>query len=424
MDSQSLATTDFLGELVSTLRAALTPVTNPPSASASPMALPAPYSAEAVECGSFLLQISLYWDATPEVCHRAVEGGVPHFSATGRALLWARAIWNSQSTLINSFNAFTAHFREVFGRAAGALSVADQLTRLRQGSTSGDDYTLQFCTLAASSGWNEAALLAAYRQGLDPQIRVMMATYDDTVGLENFMQKAVKISQRLTACQPDETAHSPASPVAYPSVPEPMQVDSYRLSCTEWAWHLASSLCLYCGASGHFIKMCPSHPPRPTVSTLHVEPEISLPYHCWQYNYSPLDISFQCPPSLTRAPRETTSPKPSWNASTSPVGDKPKSSRSKQSRENRLGVGASNTDLFLCPCKWDVVVKKSSPREDLFSGTGGTHRWHHPGMPLALPTLTWSQMGFQRDPKMEWGLFPKLSLQCSCTPYENHLSSS
>ncbi len=41
------------------------------------------------------------------------------------------------------------------------------------------------------------------------QIRAMMVIYDDTVGLESFMQKAVKISQRLTACQLGETAASP-----------------------------------------------------------------------------------------------------------------------------------------------------------------------------------------------------------------------
>ncbi len=152
---------------------------------------------------------------------------------SGRALLWARAIWNSQSTLINSFDAFTAHFREVFGRPTSSLSVADQLIRLRQGSASTDDYTLQFCTLAASSGWNEAALLAVYRQGLNPQIRTMMAIYDDAVGLESFMQRAVRISQCLTACQLGETALSPASPVACPPVPEPMHVDSHRLSRTE-----------------------------------------------------------------------------------------------------------------------------------------------------------------------------------------------
>ncbi len=78
-------------------------------------------------------------------------------------------------------------------------SVADQLICLHQHSTSAHDYTLQFHTLVASSGWNEAALLAAYWQGLDPQIWAMMAIYGDTVGLENFMLKAVKSASSLAS---------------------------------------------------------------------------------------------------------------------------------------------------------------------------------------------------------------------------------
>ncbi len=68
--------------------------------------------------------------------------------------------------------------------------MADQLLRLRQGSSSTQEYTVKFRTLAASSGWNEAALISAFRQGLDSRLRAQMAIYDDTVGLESFMQKA------------------------------------------------------------------------------------------------------------------------------------------------------------------------------------------------------------------------------------------
>ncbi len=78
-------------------------------------------------------------------------------------------------------------------------------------------------------------LLTAYRQGLDLQIRAQMAICEENVGLERLMQKAVKISQRLTAWQPDITAHSPSSTAACPLVPEPMQADSNCLSRTERA---------------------------------------------------------------------------------------------------------------------------------------------------------------------------------------------
>ncbi len=177
-------------------------------------------------------------------------------------MLWVQAIWNSQTTIINSFDAFSSHYNEVFGLSIGSLSIADQLICLRQGDSSASDFTLQFRTLAASCGWNKAVLLTAYRQGLDPQIRAQMAIYDENVGLESFMQKAVKISQRLTTCQPDITDHSPSSPAACPPVPE---VDT----------NLTMGLCFYCGVLGHFIWVCPSHPLRPVVSTLQLEPAIS-----------------------------------------------------------------------------------------------------------------------------------------------------
>ncbi len=137
MESRDPAPTDPFEELVSALRAALSPVLNPPSASASPMALPTTYSGEAVECGGFLLQLSLFIEMQPQ--QFASERSKVAFLISllsGRALLWARAIWNSQSGIINSFDAFTTHFREVFDLCTGSLSIADQLIRLRQGTSS------------------------------------------------------------------------------------------------------------------------------------------------------------------------------------------------------------------------------------------------------------------------------------------------
>ncbi len=163
----------------------------------------------------------------------------------------------------------------MFSSATGALAVSDQLLRLSQGSSTTSDYTLQFRTLAASSGWNEAALLSAYCHGLNPNIRAAMSIYDDTIGLENFMQRANRISQCLSACQPNEAAHQLVSPAASPPVPEPMQVDSTRLTRVKRTRRIAAGLCLYCGSADHFIQNCPVRPPRPVVSTIQLEPEIT-----------------------------------------------------------------------------------------------------------------------------------------------------
>ncbi len=95
------------------------------------------------------------------------------------------------------------------------------------------------------------------------------------MGLESFMQRATCISQSLSACQPDEAAHQPAASTSSPPVPEPMQLDSTRLTRAKHARHLEAGLCLYCAAPGHFINACRVRPTCPTVSTLQLEPEIA-----------------------------------------------------------------------------------------------------------------------------------------------------
>ncbi len=110
---------------------------------------------------------------------------------------------------------------------------------------------------------------------LDSGIRAQMAIYDDSVGLESFMQKATRISQRLSACHTAKAAQPSVSPPPGSPVPEPMQVDSTRLSDQERARRLAAGLCLYCAAADHFIRSCPIRPPRPAVSTLQLDPVIA-----------------------------------------------------------------------------------------------------------------------------------------------------
>ncbi len=183
-------------------------------------------------------------------------------------MFWARAMWDAQSVIINSNEAFSNHFKEVFGVAAGSLSVQDQLLHLRQRDSSLDDYTLEFATLAGTSGWNEIALLSSYRLGLNPCIRALMAIYDDTMGLESFMQRASRISQCLAACDEEEVTPQRASPASGPPVPGPMKLDSARLC-------LAAGLCLYCASLEHLVRTCPVRPPCPAVSTLQFDAEVS-----------------------------------------------------------------------------------------------------------------------------------------------------
>ncbi len=90
------------------------------------------------------------------------------------------------------------------------------------------------------------------------------------------MQKANQISQHLSACHTSEAPHLSVSPATGPPVPEPMQVDSTRLSCEERVCQLAAGLCLYCATTDHYLGTCPIRPPHPAVSTIQSEPVISM----------------------------------------------------------------------------------------------------------------------------------------------------
>lgn len=122
------------------------------------------------------LSVPIHLEAAAEIHHREHKDSFLISLLTGKVLSWAKAICNANSMpTINSYEAFINHFKEVFGSATGMLSVSDQLLRLRQGISSTSDYALHFRTLATTSGWNEAALVSACRQGLDPRIRAQMA---------------------------------------------------------------------------------------------------------------------------------------------------------------------------------------------------------------------------------------------------------
>ncbi len=118
---------------------------------------------------------------------------------TGPALQWAETIWNQAGPATHSFSCFLAHFSEVFGRSSGISSIGEQLYQLKQGAMSIKQYSLKFRTLAAASSWNKPSLITAYRQGFNTKLRLHLAAYDDTHGLERFIQLAIRCP---TACYP------------------------------------------------------------------------------------------------------------------------------------------------------------------------------------------------------------------------------
>ncbi|KAK3572273.1 hypothetical protein QTP86_030271 [Hemibagrus guttatus] len=146
---------------------------------------------------------------------------------------------------------------------------------LRQGSDSVADYAIKFRTLAAQSGWNEAALWAVFCGGLNPALQTELACCEEATSLTQFVATAIRLDNLLRQHQAGAHPHVSARPrvradIPQPreEVPEPMQLGRSRLAEKEHRRRGQMRLCYYCGASGHRIHRCPERPSSAQVALI------------------------------------------------------------------------------------------------------------------------------------------------------------
>ncbi|KAK3545249.1 hypothetical protein QTP70_002372 [Hemibagrus guttatus] len=290
-EQRSMSAPDPLHELVEALHRALAsmpgstaPTNSSASAAASPsppvitspVAAPALYSGAAEDCNGFLLQCSLALEMQPHSYpddRAKVAFIVSHLG--GKALRWAKPLWTQNHPIMSSLPRFIEHFKEVFGQPEWDSSLGERLCRLKQGSMSVSEYALQFRTLAAASGWNEQALITTYRQGLNPRVRLHLAAYEDSIGLERFIQLSIRFATRMQLCLEEHQGQTATAILARPpetvNDPEPdseaMHLGHSGVSAAERQQErqrrLTQNRCFYCGGSGHFVGECPIRPARP-----------------------------------------------------------------------------------------------------------------------------------------------------------------
>ncbi len=165
---------------------------------------------------------------------------------TGRALQWAESLWNANSPVTRTFNAFTTHFKEVSGQAVSELSVQDRLFRLSQEKFPYLGMGI-FCSILhprVLSVWNKTVFLIAFLRGLNLHICQLMAIYDGTVGLETLISKAIRASQHLTACEEDMPLSPPLSRTTPAPATEPMHIRFNPLTRIDRERIINSGLCI------------------------------------------------------------------------------------------------------------------------------------------------------------------------------------
>ncbi|CAB1339137.1 unnamed protein product [Coregonus sp. 'balchen'] len=151
---------------------------------------------------------------------------------TGKALDWATAIWTANSTELGSETHFHTLFKEVFDHSPSGRPIGDLLIDLQQGRNSAAEYALEFRTMAAGSGWSEAALLTVYRRGLNRELQAELACRGDLQDLNQYSHMSISIDHLIADRRRTLPPRNPKPslsmiPSSCPSLPEPMQAKEY-----------------------------------------------------------------------------------------------------------------------------------------------------------------------------------------------------
>uniref|UniRef100_A0A8K9WM10 Gypsy retrotransposon integrase-like protein 1 n=1 Tax=Oncorhynchus mykiss TaxID=8022 RepID=A0A8K9WM10_ONCMY len=154
----------------------------------------------------------------------------------------------------------------VFDRSVFGEEASRALSSLCQGNRSITDYSIEFRTLAVSSGWNEPALLARLLEGFRAEVKDEILSREVPSSVDSLIELAIRIERRVDLrhrARGKELALSVASLSA--SLPsssagsgaESMQLGGIRISTEERERRITNRLCLYCGSAGHFVTSCP-----------------------------------------------------------------------------------------------------------------------------------------------------------------------
>jgi hypothetical protein len=180
--------------------------------------------------------------------------------------------------ILEDYEKFLAVLEETHGDQNNLDEVESKLLRLRQHGSTMASYIASFRTLDARLRWNEAALVARFKDGLSDEVKASLAPYWNTLKtLRDTQNKATTVYNNLATQHrlrsrnpvkhnpvvhrrplPSQTAQVHANQASAPNDVS-MDLDAIRsrqLSAQEKQRRRDANLCLYCGGAGHQVRDC------------------------------------------------------------------------------------------------------------------------------------------------------------------------
>ena len=186
---------------------------------------PKPFAGEFDRCRGFLGQCDLLFrHQASRFRSDGARVALIMSSLTDRALDWAVATVGRDPRMSTNLPLFLAGFRHVFDHPTAGADAAGRLHLIRQGGRGIADYTLEFRTLAAESGWDDVALRSAYRRGLSEEIKDLLMR-DRPTSLNDLRSWPTRWTRGFASGAWSEPSGPRAQPGCRPSVPEPTPAD-------------------------------------------------------------------------------------------------------------------------------------------------------------------------------------------------------
>lgn len=183
----------------------------------------------------------------------------------GTAQDWAYAMLEGDATLVDDFERFTLALKAKFDGKGRSQATMNQLSALRQGTDSVEEYTKKFRQLAATIKWNELAFIHAFYYGLREPIKEKLTDIEYPETLQEVIDLATAWGERLHQRFQEKkhemettTTHHRMAPTSkgnpntvpelWKDLPEEMRTQLNRMALHQ---------CIQCGSSGHMKRNCP-----------------------------------------------------------------------------------------------------------------------------------------------------------------------
>ena len=286
------------------------PAGQPPVFLRSQTTAPEKFGGEPAAFRTFIAHCELYFET------RAAEFPTDRSRVTflvsllkGQAAKWSLPLWENNDPLLNNYQGFMQLLRQHFDDPAREATATREILRLKQAGRRVVSYIADFKVLAADLQWNEFALKALFKEGLDKQIKDELVRQGMPQTLDALYQFCVVVDSRLQEIRQDPASRGKAlqssvpaispcpAPLMLPGGEEPMQIGATAtrrvLPAVEKQRRREKFLCFYCGAPGHMVRNCPSRgqaaqpKPKPAGQNKDQEPN-SAPV--------PATLNFSSPP--------------------------------------------------------------------------------------------------------------------------------